>query len=94
MVVLAVEHYRMIFQLAVFKAEEERRIWAVCDGELAVPSVGGQFSVSAFTLDFKGGVCNTDTQSSLEGASDPGQRTDLGRQDELAPWLWRAARNA
>lgn len=46
--------------------------------KLAVPSVGGQFSVSAFTLDYKGGVCSTDAQTSLEGASDPGQSTDLG----------------
>lgn len=84
----------MLFQLAVIKPEEKKRTWAVCDGELAAPPVGGQFSVSAFTLDYKGGVCSTDAQSSLEAASDPGQRTDLGRQDELAPWLWRAARNA
>lgn len=82
---------RMIFQLAIFKPAEKKRIW---DGELAVPSVGGQFSGSAFTLDYKGGVCSPDAQTSLEGASVPGQHTDLGRQDELAPWLWRAVRNA
>lgn len=79
----------MTFQLL---PEEEKRMEAPC--VLAVPSVGGQFSVSAFTPDYKGGVCSTDALTRLEGATDPGQRTDLGRQDELAPWLWRAVRNA
>lgn len=65
----------MIVQLAIFKPEEKKRIWAVCDGELAVPSVGGQFSVSVFTPDYKGGVCSRDAQTSLEAASDPGQHT-------------------
>ncbi|TNN00214.1 hypothetical protein fugu_011460 [Takifugu bimaculatus] len=59
-------------------------------GKLAVPAVGGQFSVSFFTLDYKGGVCSTDTQTRLEGGTDPGQSTVFWRPDELAPWLWRA----
>lgn len=75
----------MIFQLAIFKPEQKKkkkRVWAVCDGELAVPPAGGQFSVSAFTPDYREEFAAQTLRTSLEGASDPGQHT--GRAGTMA----------